>query len=63
MWDQVRAGNFSDILCWLRQKVHLRGHMIEAPEIVREAVGERDMVNDLLDHMWDRFGGLYGVQR
>jgi carboxypeptidase Taq len=63
MWDQVRAGNFSDILGWLRQKVHLRGHMIEAPEIVREAVGERDMVSDLLDHMWDRFGGLYGVQR
>jgi carboxypeptidase Taq len=63
LWSGVERGDFSAPLAWLREKVHHRGHLHEAPEIVREAVGERDHVEDLLAYLWDRVGGLYGVTR
>jgi len=34
---------------------------LEAPAIVRAAVGDRDPVDDLLRHLWARHGELYGV--
>ena len=50
-------------LSWLREKIHRRGHIVEADEIVRDAVGERDHVEDLRGYLWTRVGGLYGVTR
>ncbi len=63
MWEQVRRGEFSNILAWLRSNVHEQGSLLSAPEIVRKAVGERDPVEDLLSHLWSRHGALYGVTR
>ncbi len=63
MWDQVAAGEFSDILGWLRDRVHRVGHLYDAPEIIQNAVGERDPVEDLVSHLWNRQGRLYGVER
>lgn len=61
MWAQVEQGQFGEILGWLRRKVHARGHSADAPEIVRDAVGERDHVADLLASFERRHGVLYGV--
>ena len=36
---------------------------LETPELVREAVGGRDHVEDLLSYLWGRVGTLYGVTR
>ncbi len=63
MWQDVERGDFSRPLAWLREHVHHRGHSLEAPELVRDAVGERDHVEDLLGYLWERVGGLYGVTR
>jgi carboxypeptidase Taq len=63
LWDQVAAGDFRAILAWLRANVHQKGHLLEAPEIVAAAVGPRDSVQDLLDHLWSRYGALAGVRR
>ena len=63
LWGQVERGEFAPILAWLRDRVHRHGHSAEAPEIVRAAVGDRDGVTDLLDHLWSRHGKLYGVSR
>ena len=63
MWQLVEAGEFAPILAWLRTHVHDRGHVVEAPAIVRDAVGERDHVADLLDQFWARHGALYGLVR
>ncbi len=63
MWEGVARGEFAPILAWLRENVHRHGHMLDAPEIVRRAVGERDAVEDLLAHLWRRHGALYGVTR
>ena len=63
LWDGVGAGEFGPILSWLREKVHHKGHLMDAPEIVRAAVGERDSVEDLLTYLWGRHGAAYGVTR
>ena len=63
LWSRVERGDFAPILAWLRTRIHDKGHLLEAPEIVREAVGERDYVADLLDYLWARQGSLYGVSR
>ena len=61
MWTQVAQGQFEDVLAWLRAKVHDQGHSLDAPDIFRQAVGERDPVADLMAHLRGRHGALYGV--
>lgn len=63
LWAQVERGEFGAVLGWLRERVHQRGHTLDAPEIFRLAVGDRDPVADLLSHLWGRQGKLYGVSR
>ncbi|AKF09904.1 carboxypeptidase M32 [Sandaracinus amylolyticus] len=63
LWARVERGDFAPILAWLREKVHAQGHVLEAPEIVRAAVGDRDHVEDLLAYLWGRQGAIYGVKR
>lgn len=60
---RIERGDFAPILGWLREHVHHVGHLHEAPEIVRAAVGERDHVADLTDYLWERMGEAYGVRR
>lgn len=63
LWERVEGGDFAPVLAFLREKVHDHGHVLEAPQIVKDAVGERDHVQDLLDYLWARHGVLYGVER
>lgn len=63
LWERVGAGDFAPILEFLREKVHRRGHLLDAQEIVDEAVGERDHVEDFVAQLWARHGRLYGVDR
>jgi carboxypeptidase Taq len=63
MWDQVARGEFSDVLAWLRDRIHSAGHLYDAPRIVENAVGQRDHVEDLVAHLWNRHGALHGVTR
>ncbi len=63
VWSHVEAGRFAPVLAFLRERIHQKGHLEEAPDIVRAAVGERDHVEDLLGYLWARHGALYGVER
>lgn len=63
LWDRVEHGDFGPILAWLRAKIHSRGFTQDAPRIFKDAVGDRDPVKDLMDHLWSRQGALYGVSR
>lgn len=63
IWRNVERGDFADILQWLRTKVHQKGAFADAPVIFAEAVGDRDPVEDLVAHLWNRQGRLYGVER
>ena len=61
MWDQVREGDFSNILEWMGNKVHKHGSISDPPVVFANAVGERDSVADLMAHFRNRHGALYGM--
>lgn len=61
LWDRVGQGDFSPGLDWLRDKIHSRGNLVDAPEVFRDAVGDRDPVADLMDHLHSRHGALVGL--
>lgn len=61
LFPRVEQGDFEVVLTWLRKRIHDVGHLYEAPEIMRRCVGERDHVEDLLQHVWRRHGALYGA--
>lgn len=63
LWTQVERGDFRQVLAWLRENVHKKGHFEDAPAIFRGVVGDRDPVEDLVAHLWARHGKLYGVER
>lgn len=63
LWGLVERGEFAPILAWLREHVHRHGHMKESAELVHDAAGERDHVEDLLAYLWGRHGALQGVHR
>jgi carboxypeptidase Taq len=59
LWSQVEAGDFHQVLAWLRKNIHHRGHMEDAPVLVGDAVGDRDHVADLTAHLRARVGQAY----
>lgn len=61
LWERVEAGDFAPILGWLREKVHSRGKLLDAPDLLREAAGDRDPVADFMAHLRGRQGRVYGV--
>ena len=61
IWARVERGDFSPILDWLRRNVHSKGHLEDAPALVRGVVGDRDPVADLMAHLRSRQGALYGA--
>jgi len=63
LWSEIEAGDFAPTLAWLRERIHTKGHLEDAPVLIHQAIGERDHVADLLDHLWGRQGALYGVSR
>jgi len=56
MWTDVAAGRFEGILGWLREHVHSRGHLVDAPELVAQVTGGADPVDSLLAHLRQRHG-------
>ncbi|MCB9763710.1 MAG: carboxypeptidase M32 [Alphaproteobacteria bacterium] len=61
LWTRVEAGDFTPILGWLRAHIHSKGHLVHAPAILQDALGERDHVADLMAYIRGRHGALYSV--
>ena len=59
LWTDVENGDFSSILTWLRTHIHERGHIADAPILVKDAVGDRDQVADLMTHLRSRLNAAY----
>lgn len=54
MWSDVRRGDFTAVLGWLRQNIHDAGNQFTGPQLQQNAVGERDAVTDLINHLRQR---------
>jgi carboxypeptidase Taq len=54
-------GDFTELLTWLRRKIHRRGREVTAAELISEATGEPLGVEALVDSLGARARELYGV--
>ena len=54
LFEDVQQGNFQQILEWLRQHIHQRGNICAQEQIVSDAIGNRDHVADLINHLTER---------
>ena len=54
LFADVQRGHFAQILEWLRTNIHSRGNTVTQEEIVMDAIGQRDLVDDLILHLRER---------
>ena len=59
--DELRAGETTRLLEWLREKVHVHGYMYDAKVLAERVVGEPVTATALLDYLRIKYGELYSV--
>ena len=57
--EQVRRGEFQQILGWLRERIHRHGRVYSATEICQRVTGEPLDARYFLDYLGSKFGELY----
>lgn len=57
----LRQGDFSQILAWLRDKIHLQGSRYLPRELVLNVTGEKPNPRYLIDYLRTKYFGIYGL--
>lgn len=57
----VRSGTNAPILEWLRERIHGKGRLLDAPKLIEEATGQAPSTRPLLDYLDTKFGELYDL--
>ncbi len=60
--DELRSGDTSRLLAWLREKVHSVGSKQPGKKIAEEAVGGPLTAAPFLDHLKKKYGELYDIR-
>ncbi len=60
---QISRGDFDPLREWLTEKIHRPGKQFTAAELVRLVTGRPLDHTPLVNHLYHKFGTLYGVQR
>ena len=59
--EQVRRGDFTPLLDWMRKHVHARGSILEPSDHIEEATGEQPKPDAFVAYLADKINALYGV--
>ncbi|APW59199.1 carboxypeptidase M32 [Paludisphaera borealis] len=59
--DAFTRGEFSELLAWLRDKIHRHGRRYTPTELIERAVGEPIDHRPLMASLRHKYGALYGV--
>jgi len=59
--EQIRNGEFTPLLDWLRAHVHARASILEPTDLIEEATGEQPKPDAFVDYLGDKLGALYGL--
>lgn len=57
----IARGEFSDLLAWLREKVHAHGRKFTLDELARRVTGESLHSRSYVTYLKTKFGEIYGV--
>jgi carboxypeptidase Taq len=59
--DEIRSGDFSALLGWLREKIHRHGAKFEPQEIVERVTGSKIDPGAYLRYLHAKFGSIYSL--
>ena len=59
--DQIRTGNFNDLLDWLRVNIHTHGRKFMPQELVKKVTGSGIDPAPYLRYLDEKFGEIYGL--
>jgi carboxypeptidase Taq len=59
--EQFARGEFTDLLDWLRERIHRQGHRYRPAELVERVTGSPPCHGPLLLALRSKYGALYGV--
>jgi carboxypeptidase Taq len=59
--DQMRKGDFSALLSWLRLKIHQHGRKYEPQELVQRVTGSKIDPTPYMRYLKTKYGQIYGL--
>ncbi|OAA29743.1 peptidase M32 [Kosmotoga arenicorallina S304] len=59
--QQIAAGEISNLLQWLREKIHKHGRVYEPDELCKRVTGEELSPRYFIDYIKSKFGKIYGL--
>jgi len=59
--EKMEKGNTSDLLQWLRQRIHGYGRILNSEGICKIATGETLNVQYFLDYLLDKYSRIYEI--
>ncbi|NJC95544.1 MAG: carboxypeptidase [Anaerolineales bacterium] len=59
--DQIRRGDFSQLLGWLRKNIHQHGHKYEPQELVQRVTGSKITAGPYVRYLTKKYGEIYGL--
>lgn len=57
----IRSAETQPILDWLRDKIHSKGRVLPAPELIEKATGKAPTAQPLIDYLETKFSALYDL--
>jgi len=59
--DQIRRGEFGELLNWLREKIHRHGAKFEPQELVQRVTGTKIDPSPYLRYLRTKYGEIYNL--
>jgi carboxypeptidase Taq len=58
--DQLKSGQFSDLLAWMREKIHQHGRKFPPLELIQRATGRELEAESYLEYIREKYSAIYG---
>lgn len=59
--DQIRKGDFSELLAWLRQNIHRHGQKYEPQQLVKKVTGSAISPQPYVRYLTKKYSEIYGL--
>ncbi|MEM7179041.1 MAG: carboxypeptidase M32, partial [Pseudomonadota bacterium] len=57
----VRSGETQPLLAWLRERIHSKGRLLPAPQLIEAATGEPPSTGPLMAYLRAKYTDLYDL--
>ena len=59
--ENIAIGETAEVLNWLREKIHLKGKLLSAEDLIQSATGETPSALPLIKYLEDKYSKLYDL--